>query len=307
MNFDVGEVLTRAWQITWKHKILWVFNMFPVVLSFLFIPIVFIPMFFIGPNALINQDAVDSPAYVSAFLAFNLFLTVLSILFYASGAASSSLGILRVENANERLLFRDLFQDGLNYFWRVLGVSLLIGAAISTVVLVLVGCMMVVGMATMGLGMICLQPLFLLLYPAMLLAYSLVEQSQAAVIADNLGVTAAIRRAWGLLKSHFWGFILVSLVIYFGIFILSSIVMLPFMAPFFFLPLVVDSSRTGLNSQALGWILLAFSLILLPVLALVQGFSVTLMKSAFMILYLRLTRSTVLQPTSTSFTVKEST
>lgn len=307
MNFDVGEVLTHAWQITWKHKILWVFNMFPVLLSFLFIPIVFIPMFFLGPNALIRQDVVDSPTYVSAFIAFNLFLTALSILVYASGAASSSLGILRVENGSERLSFRDLLQDGLDYFWRVLGVSLLIGAAISTVVLLLFGCMMLVGTATLGLGMICLQPLFLLLYPAMLLAYSLVEQSQAAVIADKLGVAAAIRRAWALLRANFWGFVLVSLVLYFGIFILSSIVMLPFMAPFLFLPLVADSSRTGLDFQALGWILLAFSLILLPVLALVQGFSMTMMKSAFMILYLRLTRSTVLQPTSASFTVKEST
>ena len=26
MNFNFGEVLTRAWQIIWKHKILWVFG-----------------------------------------------------------------------------------------------------------------------------------------------------------------------------------------------------------------------------------------------------------------------------------------
>jgi hypothetical protein len=171
VNFDVGDVLTRAWQVTWKHKVLWVFNMFPVLLSFLFIPIVFILMVFIGPNALINQDFIDSPTYVSAFIAFNLFLTALSMLLYASGAASSLLGVLRIENGSDKLPFRDLFQDGLDYFWRVLGVSLTIGAAISIV-------------------------------------------------------------------------------------------------------------------------------FLLPVLALVQGFSLTFMKSAFMIIYLRLTRSTVLQPTS---------
>ena len=298
MNFDVGDVLTRAWQITWKHKVLWMFNMFPVLLSFLFIPIVFIPMFFIGPNALINQDIVDSPTYVSAFIAFNLFLMALSMLLYASGAASSLLGVLRVENGSDRLPFRGLFQDGLDYFWRVLGVSVTIGAAISIVFLLLFGCMMLVGSVTMGLGMICLQPLFLLLYPAMLLAYSLVEQSQAAVVADNLGVRAAIERGWALHKSHFWRFVLVSLVIYFGILLLSSIVTLPFLTPFFFLPLIIDNSQTGLNFQVLGWVLLVISLVLLPVLALVQGFSLTFMKSAFMIIYLRLTRSTVLQPTS---------
>ena len=26
MNFNFGEVLTRAWQITWKFKVLWIFG-----------------------------------------------------------------------------------------------------------------------------------------------------------------------------------------------------------------------------------------------------------------------------------------
>src|SRR6185503_13824262 len=28
MNFNFGEVLTRAWQIIWKHKVLWIFGIF---------------------------------------------------------------------------------------------------------------------------------------------------------------------------------------------------------------------------------------------------------------------------------------
>lgn len=297
MNFDIGEVLARAWQITWKHRVLWVFNMFPVLLSLLFIPIVLIPMFFIGPNSLINQEFIDQPYYINLFLATNLFLSALSILLYASGAASSSLGILRIENGRgDRLPFRDLFQDGLKYFWRVLGVSLLIGGVVAVVFLLLFGCMMAFGMATMGLAMICLQPLFLLMYPAMLLMYSLVEQSQAAVIADNLSVIEAIKRAWGLIKANFWRFVFIALVIYFGIFMLSSIVMAPLMAPFFFLPFIMESPQAGANStQVLGWVLLLFSIVLLPILAVAQGFAMTFMKSAFMIIYLRLTRSTVLQ------------
>ncbi len=26
MNFNFSEVLTRAWQIIWKHKVLWIFG-----------------------------------------------------------------------------------------------------------------------------------------------------------------------------------------------------------------------------------------------------------------------------------------
>src|SRR5690349_2696941 len=28
MNFNFGEVLARAWQIIWKHKVLWIFGIF---------------------------------------------------------------------------------------------------------------------------------------------------------------------------------------------------------------------------------------------------------------------------------------
>jgi hypothetical protein len=42
MNFDSGDVLTRAWKITWKHRVLWIIGivfgfptsiMFPLMLS----------------------------------------------------------------------------------------------------------------------------------------------------------------------------------------------------------------------------------------------------------------------------------
>lgn len=175
MNFDVGEVLARAWQITWKHRVLWVFNMFPILIGFLFVPIVFIPMFFIGPNALIHQDVVDQPLYVSVFIGTNLLLTLLSILLYAAGVSSATLGILRVENGRDQLQFKELLQDGLKYYWRILGVTLSIGTVVSVVFLLLFGCMPAFGMATMGPGILCLQPLFLLLYPAMLIVYALVQ------------------------------------------------------------------------------------------------------------------------------------
>ena len=298
MNFDIGKVFTHAWQITWKNKILWVFNMFPILLSFLFIPIVFIPMFFLGPNALINQRLIDEPRYVGVFIGTGIFLSILSILSYAWGAASSSLGILRVETGRGQLAFRDLLEDGIKYFWRILGVTFLIGTAVCAVYLLLFGCMTLFGMATMGLGMICFQPLYLLLYPAMLIVYALVEESEAAVVADNTGAIEAISRSWSLIKANFWQFVLISILIYFSIFILSSIVTLPLVAPFFFLPLIADGSPLHIDFQGLGWILLLMSLIFLPLLALVQGISLTFMKSVFMIVYLQLTRSPTLQPVS---------
>ena len=42
MNFDVGEVLSRAWQITWKHRVLWIIG----ILFGFFISTMFLLMFF---------------------------------------------------------------------------------------------------------------------------------------------------------------------------------------------------------------------------------------------------------------------
>jgi hypothetical protein len=159
----------------------------------------------------------------------------------------------------------------------------------------LFGCMMLFGMATLGLGMICLQPLYLLMYPAMLLAYALVEESQAAVVADRLDVFQAIARGWALMRLHFWKFALITLIIYLGIFILGMIVSLPFMIPFFFLPLVMGNLQESFDFQKFGWVMMGFSLVMLPFLALFQGIAMTFMKSAFMVIYLRLTRTPVMQ------------
>jgi len=46
MNFDFGEILSSAFQITWKRKILWVFSALPIFLSFLIFPLMFVPIFF---------------------------------------------------------------------------------------------------------------------------------------------------------------------------------------------------------------------------------------------------------------------
>ncbi|MBK7449431.1 MAG: hypothetical protein IPJ47_08370 [Anaerolineales bacterium] len=50
MNFDYGNVLTRALQITWRQKSFWLFMMFPMlVASFIFVT-------FAAPIFLFSED-----------------------------------------------------------------------------------------------------------------------------------------------------------------------------------------------------------------------------------------------------------
>jgi hypothetical protein len=46
MNFDFGEVLSRAWQITWKHKVLWIIGILFAFFISTMIPLMSSPVLF---------------------------------------------------------------------------------------------------------------------------------------------------------------------------------------------------------------------------------------------------------------------
>lgn len=296
MKFDLGDVLTRAWQITWKHKVLWVFNILPVLLSLIFLPVVLIPIFFMDPRALAGPSFTGQPGYGLLVLGVGLLNSILSLLLYARGSASASLGILRAEQGEVDLSFRGLFQDGAQFFGRILGIVLLVGLGSGLVALVLFGCLSLVGTLTMGIGMLCLQPLFLLIYPGMLVVYALMEISQAAVIVEDKGVSDALTRGWDLIRNHFWPVIIITLFVYLAATFLATVIMMPFMIPFFFFPFLMENSQMELTMRTFGLIAAVFSIFLLPIMSIVQGFSLTYIKSAFMIVFLRLRRAPTLSP-----------
>jgi hypothetical protein len=151
--------------------------------------------------------------------------------------------------------------------------------------------MAAIGAVTMGLGFICLQPLMLLLYPLMLVLYGVIEESQVAVIVDSLGVTDAVRRGWELVKSNFWRITLISLIVYLGIGFLSSIVMLPLMSPFFLIPFLMSNGQFQITPRTMMLFVGGFSLIFLPIMALIQGITITFLKTTYTLVYMRLTRS----------------
>jgi uncharacterized membrane protein len=291
VSFDFGEVLSRAWQITWKHKVLWLFSALPVFLAFLIFPIMIVPVFFFGMDSQGNPVLFENPIFIILFVAFNIVISTLSFVLYTIGTSCTTLGVLRVEQGVEHLTIPGLFNEGMKYFARILGVGLLVTAGVSAVFSAFFVCMALFGMVTMGLGFICAQPLIILLYPVMMVLYAFIEQAQAAVVSDDMGVTQAIARGWNLVKSNFWRVLLISLIVYLGIGFLSGIVMMPFMVPFFFLPFLMEDQNVEFNMRSLGLMMVAFSVIFLPALALLQGITITFLKSTYTLVYLRLTRN----------------
>jgi len=293
MNFDFGEILSSAFQITWRRKILWVFSALPILVSFLIFPFFFVPIFFMGNGSFNDPFFINEPVYVILFIAFSILISLVSYGLYGVSSSAVILGAVRADEdneASEQFTFNELFNDSKPFWWRVLGVLLLVGLGISLVFTVIFGCMALIGMVTVGLGFICLFPLMLLMYPAMMVLYGIIEESQVAVVVDDLGVTDAIRRGWELVRANFWRIVLISLIVYVGVGILSGIVMFPLMSPLFFIPFFMDNGSFDMTSRTMMLIMSGFSLIFFPIMALVQGIGLTFMKSVYALVYLRLTK-----------------
>ncbi|HEY5731355.1 MAG TPA: hypothetical protein VIS72_14990 [Anaerolineales bacterium] len=290
MNFDLGEILSSAFKITWKHKVLWTFSAIPVLVSFLVFPFVFVPIFFMDEGSFSNPFFIEEPLIISLFVVFSIIVSIISYVLYGVSSSSVALGVMRADEGAERLTFIGLFNDSRPYWWRVLGVLLLIGLAVSLVFLVIFGCMALIGVVTAGVGFICLQPLFLLIYPVMMVFYGYIEESQVSVVVDDLGVTDAIKRGWELIRANFWRIVLVSLIVYLGIGLLSSIIVVPFMMPFFFIPFFMDGGQFEFNPRTTMLFMGCFSLVFFPVMALVQGIGITFLKATYTLVYLRLTK-----------------
>jgi len=290
VNFDFGEILSSALRTTWKHKILWVFNALPALLSLLIFPLMFVPVFFIDEGSYRTLLFVEEPTYIVVFVVLSIVITLLSYVLIGVSSSATILGVMRADGGKESFTFSELFNDSKPYWWRVLGVMLLIGFGVFAFFAVIFMCFAAFGTVTAGLGFICLQPLMLLMYPLMLILYGIIEESQVAVIADELGVTDAIRRGWELVRANFWRVVLISLIAYFGVTFLSGIVMFPLMSPFFLIPFFMDSGTSEFNPRTMMLFMGGFSLIFIPVMALVQGITLTFLKSTYTLVYLRLTK-----------------
>lgn len=289
MNFDFGDVLTRGWQITWKHKVLWIFAALPLIFSVLPLPLflVFFPLVVSDerPSGAV-WDFIMTPAFNNIMAAGMLVVILLMFVVQLFGNAALTLGVIRAEVGDEKQGFRELFKSSLHYVGRIFGAMALIGVATLVFFVVFSACMGVVSVITMGIGSIFLQ---FLLYPIMFIVWIVLEQSQAAIVADEMSETEALGRAWDLLTSHIWKFLLIGVVVYIAQAIVSSFVTIPILVPMWFVSIVYETAP--------GTTILLVSMLcmvaLLPLYVVIMGISKTFIRSTFVVTYQRLTRDSV--------------
>jgi len=287
MSFDYGNILTRAGQIIWKHKSLWGLLTLPMLVAFL--PFMLLLILFLAALAITEGDISES-MLLSFAIAFFLIFVISTLVNFLIGSlvnSAATLGIVRAERGEGSTKFMDLLRDGATYFWRILGLMLVVNLTLGLVFTIFNLLAFVLILVTMGMAAICLQPLMILLMPLMFLMVGVLEAAEIAIIVERKGVMDAIKRALQVVRANFWKYLIISLIVYFGGSILSSIIVTPLMMPIFILPILLEFGQ-DVSALGVGLIFGLFACIFFPVMMLVSGTLGIFMKTSLNLTYLRL-------------------
>ena len=293
MNFDIGEVLSRAWQITWKHRVLWIIGILMGLFTSIMFPLMFSPFLF---PILAQNLKTDVRPLLGIMVGLIIFMLLFILVLYPVSVLAQTSITLGVLNANEdksdNLSAMDLIKRSRPFFCRVLGIMLLYAVGIGLISLIIQAVLLLLTIVTLGLAALCMMPLTLLMYPLLFGSIVWMEQAMNGIIVDNMTIEDAVKQGWNLLRNNLASFTLMALVIYFGVGLVTGALMMPMMVPFFIVPFSFMEHQTNWPILSIS---ILWTLVFIPLFAFITGFSMIFSKSVWVLTYLRFTRSPKLQ------------
>ena len=296
-NFNFGEVLTRAWKTIWKHKVLWIFGILASCArgggssnggggssSY---------QTSSGENTLFPGWQVERVMIQAGrYLEQNWWIIIVAILalifiiliFYSLGMIGR-IGVIKgtslAEKGAERLSFGEIWSESLPYFWRIFGLNFLVVFAIFAIIIPFI----LLGVVTAGIAFLCLLPVLCLLIPLSWILYIIIEQAQAAIVLEDLGILDGFKRGWQIVKTNPIPTILMSLILGIGSFIIVMIVAIPLMLAF--IPAFMSMSVLR-GSLIPIYISFACCALYMPVLILFNGIVTAYIQSAWALTFMQL-------------------
>ncbi len=310
---DIGSVLSRSWQIIWKHKILWIFGILAGCTNGGGgggsgwrgggggngggqVPPQFQP--FVRPFENLTEGQIA--IFVTIAILVALVLMVVAVFLGTIGRVGLIRGTQQAEGGSASLVFGELFSGSMPYFWRVFGLGLLVGLLVLIVAGVFAVFAIIGTAATLGLGLICLIPLACILVPVLWFVSVIVEQASIAIVLENLGVMDGLRRGWEVVRLNLGTMIIMALILVLGVGGIGGLIIgLPIV--FIVLPAVIGGA-VGTNQSVGGGLILAALCFIayLPVLLILNGILRSYIETAWTLTFMRLTSkpAAALQPAS---------
>ncbi len=302
---DYGEILSNAWQTIWKHKILWVFGILAGCASQGGSSGGQVNYRFSGNNPpprfehFFQQNIPDwqITAIVIGITVLVVILVLLAIVLGSIGRIGLIKGTLMAKSKGEsgKLSFAEVWQASLPFFWRMIGLNLLIGLAVLVVFGVIGGAAAVFAVLTVGIGLLCILPLLCLLVPVGWALGIVIQQANVALVIEDLSITDAIQRGWEIFRDNLGEMIVMGLILLLGGGIVGLVIAAPLGVALASLMGVV---LVGGERAATGGLFMAGLCLVgyLPILIVLNGILEAFIQSAWTLTYAALTGYGVPEP-----------
>jgi hypothetical protein len=301
-KMDYGEVFSKAWKIIWKYKILWLFGIFASCSGG-------------GGNgggSSINSGAQFSgneygysnnlnyiePWAVALIIAVVILLVIVIAVIVIAVSTVGRTGLIQGakmadENEDAQLTFSSIFNSVKPFFWRVVGLNLLIMVGYFAILLILGLIYLFSAVLTLGLALICLLPLCCVLIPVFWVLTTFVEMANVAVVVEDLSITDGLKRGWQVFRDNLGEMIVMGLVLVLGGAIVGMLIALPMILAFIpmlagILTAVFGETKALVTGGVVVSVLCCAAY--LPVLIVIGGIIRAYIGSAWTLTYLRLTR-----------------
>ncbi len=308
---DFGAILSKTWNITWRFKALWILGILGGCsasgrgrgggrVSSSFRGYEFDSPEFHGLEIeewpWLEDLLQNFTEGVMVALVLGIFFIVLSLalLFLALGVIGQGgliAGFGRADEGSEVSL-GEAFNLGLQHFWRLLGIRLVFWLAGLIIGGGLFIGLVVFGILTMGVGLICLIPLICLLIPVGLAIGLAIDAyvilTMVAAVEEEAGVFDSFKLSWDTARENLGSLIVMALILIVGSWILSIFFALPFIAVAFpaLLGFLAGADETIISGLVISGMCL---LLLIPVVVLLNGILTTFTTGAWTLTYRRVT------------------
>ena len=240
--------------------------------------------------------------FLAIIVAVICVIWIVSIFLSTIGKISLIRGASQAEGGAERLIFGQLFSESMPYFWRMLGLSLILLLPVFLIAMA-VAITLVMGIAASGNGdtsfaLLGILPLmlgcFCLLVPVMFVLGMIFRQAERAIVLEDVGVMPALSRGWDIFRANLGTIILMAIILAVIGFVVGIVVAIPIFIIVFPTMMAFIVGRAE-NTTPLIFMGICICLYL-PVAILAQGIATAFTESAWTLTYMRLARGNQPKP-----------
>lgn len=228
---DYGEVLSKAWKITWKFKVLWIFGILAGCGASRGGSFNFNNSFRTSGNGFPNSTPnlppavmgqlyrfahlFDDPSFIWKFVAVVIAVVCIIVLLEIFLGTIGRIGLIKgsaeADAGAEKLTFGELWKESTPYFWRVFWLSFLIGAPF---VIAFIAIAIGVGAAMIPLasnnpnmsGLLILLPVLCIFFCVIVILAIILgfisTQAERAIVLEDKSILDGFKRGWEVLTKN---------------------------------------------------------------------------------------------------------